>query len=133
MIEFKLNPAELAALEKRLNDVADKVAKKALRSAARNAMKKVRKEARDNAPEDTGLLDENFGLLTRVRLSEVIAKVGIRGGARENDTTPFYFRFVELGTKDAPAKPFLRPALENNAQEVLSTVVEELKKALDKA
>ena len=131
MITF--NPAELEALEKRLNDVADKVAKKALRGAARNAMKIVRKEARENAPEDTGLLDENFGLLTRVRLSEVIAKIGIRGGARENDTTPFYFRFVELGTKNAPAKPFLRPALENNAEHVLTVLADELRKALDKA
>ena len=131
MITF--NPAELEALEKRLNDVADKVAKKALRGAARKGMNKVRKEARENAPEDTGLLDENFALMTRTRMSEVIAKIGIRGGARQNDTTPFYFRFVELGTKDIQAKPFLRPALENNAQTVLDTVVEELKTALDKA
>lgn len=131
MIEF--NPAELAALEKRLNDVADKVAKKALRSAARKAMNKVRKEAREHAPEDTGLLDENFALLTRAKDGEVSAKVGIRGGAKENESTPFYFRFVELGTKTAPAKPFLRPALENNAQEVMDTVLDELKKALDKA
>lgn len=131
MITF--DPAELAALEKRLNDVVDKVAKKALRGAVRKGMNKVRKVARENAPKDTGLLDENFALMTRTRMSEVIAKIGIRGGARENDTTPFYFRFVELGTKDMQAKPFLRPALENNAQAVLDTVVEELKTALDKA
>lgn len=130
---IKFDPAELEALEKRLNDVADKVAKKALRGAVRKGMNKVRKVARENAPEDTGLLDENFALMTRTRMSEVIAKIGIRGGARENDTTPFYFRFVELGTKDMQAKPFLRPALENNAQAVLDTVVEELKTALDKA
>ena len=130
MITF--DPAELAALEKRLNEVANKVAKKALRGAVRKAMKPVRDEARDNAPEDSGLLEENFALLTRVRMSEVIAKIGIRGGARENDTTPFYFRFQELGTKNIQARPFLRPALENNAQEILDTVVDELKKALDK-
>ena len=130
---IKFDPAELEALEKRLNDVADKVAKKALRGAVRKGMNKVRKVARENAPEDTGLLDENFALMTRTRMSEVIAKIGIRGGARENDTTPFYFRFVELGTKDVQARPFMRPALENNAQAVLDTVVEELKTALDKA
>lgn len=130
MIQF--NPAEIEALENRLKEVAEKVAKKALRSAARKAMAQVRKEARDNAPEDTGLLDENFALLTRVKGSEVIAKVGIRGGARENDYSPYYFRFVELGTKDIRAKPFLRPALENNAQTAFETVMAELKKALDK-
>lgn len=129
---IKFDPAEIAALEDRLNEVAEKVAKKALRGAARKAMAQVRKEARDNAPEDTGLLDENFALLTRVKGSEVIAKVGIRGGARENDYSPYYFRFVELGTKEIQAKPFLRPALESNAEFIFATVLEELKKALDK-
>lgn len=131
MITFNQN--ELAALEERLKDITDKAAKKALRSAVRKAMNKVRKDARDNAPKDSGLLDENFALLTRVKGSEVIAKVGIRGGAKENETSPFYFRFIELGTKTIKAKPFLQPALENNGQDILDTVVEELKKALDKA
>lgn len=128
-----VNEAELAALEKRLVEVADKIAKKALRSAARKAMKPVRDEAQENAPEETGLLDENFALMTKAKDGEVTVKVGIRGGAKKNDTTPFYFRFQELGTKDIPAKPFLRPALEGNAEKVLSTVADELKKALDKA
>ena len=128
-----VNQAELAALEKRLVEVADKVAKKALRTAARRAMAQVRKEARDKAPEDTGLLDENFALMTKAKDGEVSAKVGIRGGAKKNDTTPFYFRFVELGTKSNKARPFMRPALENNAEKILSTVADELKKALDKA
>lgn len=130
---IKVNEAELAVLEKRLNEVADDIAKKALRSAARKAMNTVRKEARDHAPEDTGLLDKNFGLMTKAKDGEVSAKVGIRGGARENDTTPFYFRFLEFGTKDMQAKPFLRPALENNAEHVLNVLADELRKALDKA
>lgn len=130
MITF--DKTEIEALENRLKEVAEKVAKKALRTAARKAMSEVRKEARDKAPEDTGLLDENFALLTRVKGSEVVAKVGIKGGAKKNDSTPYYFRFVELGTKDTPAKPFLRPALENNAEKIFATVLEELKKALDK-
>ena len=126
-----LDRAGLEALEKRLGEVVEKVAKKALRSAARKAMTYVRKEARDNAPEDTGLLENNFALLTKIKGSDVIAKVGVRGGGKENDSTPFYFRFQEFGTKNIPAKPFLRPALESNADKVLETVVEELNKALD--
>lgn len=128
-----VNQNELAALEKRLVEVADKIAKKALRAAARKGMKIVRDEAKDNAPEDSGLLDENFALMTKAKDGEVTAKVGIRGGAKKNDTTPFYFRFQELGTKDIQAKPFLRPALEDNAEKILSTVADELNKALDKA
>ncbi len=130
MITF--NPQELAALNDRLQDVAEKVAKKALRSAARKGMNKVRKEARDNAPEDTGLLESNFALQTKFKGGNLYARVGVKGGARNNPDSPWYWRFVELGTKDMPARPFMRPALENNAQDVLDTVVEELKKALDK-
>lgn len=128
-----VNQADLAELEKRLNEVAEKVAKKALRTAARKAMNPVRKEAQQNAPEDTGLLEENFGLTTKAKDGEVSAKVGIKGGARKNDQTPYYFRFLELGTKDMPAKPFLRPALEGNAEKIIATVADELRKALDKA
>lgn len=131
MITF--NRAELAALERRLNELTEKVAKKAVRSAARKAMKKVRDEARANAPKDTGLLELNFGLLTKARDEEVSAKVGVRGGAKRNDSTPFYFRFQEFGTRDIPARPFLLPALENNAQDVLDTLVSELKAALEQA
>ncbi len=127
-----INQAEIEALEKRLNEIADKLAKKALRTAARKAMKPVRDEAKTNAPEDTGLLEENFALLTTAKNGEITAKVGVRGGAKKNDKTPFYFRFHELGTKDIPAKPFMRPALENNAERIIQTVADELKRELNK-
>lgn len=130
MITFNQN--ELAALEKRLTEIADKVAKKALRTAARKAMNAVRKAARDSAPKESGLLDKNFALLTKVKGGEVTAKVGIRGGAKANPTSPFYFRFLELGTKTIAAKPFLQPALESNAESVLATVLDELRRELDK-
>ncbi len=131
---IELNYGELAALEKRLKEVSDEIAKKATRSGARKGMNKVRKAARTAAQDtkDTGLMDANFGLMTRVDGADVVAKVGIRGGGKENLDTPFYFRFVELGTKTAPAKPFLQPALENNGQDVLETVVTEINRALDK-
>lgn len=130
MITF--NPNELAELQARLQAVTEKVAKKALRKAARKGMSKVRDEARANAPEDTGLLATNFALLTSFKRGALYARVGIKGGAKKNPDTPYYFRMVELGTKNIAAKPFLRPALEGNAQEVFDTVVRELKEALDK-
>lgn len=129
---ISVDKSELAALERRLGQVSQKVAKKALRGAARKAMNPVRKDAQEHAPEDTGLLENNFALQTRVKDSEVVAKVGVRGGGKQNDETPFYFRFQELGTQSIPAKPFLRPALEGNAEAILDIVADELRKALDK-
>ena len=127
---LRVNEAELAELEKRLNAVADTIAKKALRSAARKAMNEVRKEARENAPEETGLLYKNFGLLTRAKDGEVSAKIGIRRGAKENDSTPFYFRFLEFGTKDMQARPFLRPALARWRQRIIDAIHDAIKRAL---
>lgn len=129
---IKFNQAELAALEKRMADITEKVAKKALRTAARKAMNEVRNDAKEAAPVETGLLGKNFAVTTKFKQADLYAKVGIRGGAKENEETPFYFRFVELGTKSIQAKPFLRPALESNASQILDTFIEELRRALDK-
>lgn len=130
MITF--NASELAKLHDRLQAVTEKVAKKALRSAARRGMNQVRKDARANAPKDVGLLDQHFSLLTKFKGPTLYVKVGIKGGAKKNPETPYYFRMVELGTRHIQARPFLRPALEGNAQQVFDTIVEGLKEALSK-
>lgn len=130
---IKLDPAQLAQLNDRLQEVAEKVAKKALRSAARKGMNKVRAEARANAPKDSGLLDTHFALISKFKGGTLYVRVGVRGGAKKNPDTPYYWRMVELGTRHIQAAPFLRPALEGNAQDVLDTVVEGLKEALDTA
>lgn len=130
---IKVDEAELAALKKRLEEVTEKVAKKALRSATRKAMNIVKNDAKEHAPHDSGLLEENFAISAKVKDSQVTTKVGIKGGGKANPDTPFYFRFQELGTESIPAKPFLRPALEGNAEQVFDTVTQELNKALDKA
>ena len=131
MITF--NPQELASLHDRLQALTEKIAKKALRSAARKGMNKVRKEARANAPKDSGLLDSHFSLLSKFKGDTLYVKVGVKGGARNNPDTPYYWRMVELGTKDIKAAPFMRPALENNAQDVFDTVVQGLNEALNKS
>lgn len=67
----------------------------------------------------------------------VVMRVGILGGARtggKSETASGYpggdtrhWRHVELGTEDTRAQPFLRPALEQNAQEVLTTLADALR------
>ena len=54
-------------------------------------------------------------------------------GSKENpggDT--FYFRFLEFGTSKVPARPFLRPALNNNVDGVQDGFVTDFKDQLDK-
>ena len=132
---IKVDAAELLALRTRLQDLSEKVGKKAVRQAARRAMVPVRDEVKARAPEDLtdddGVkLKANVALTTRWRGGTLYTRVGIRGGAKKNPNTPYYFRFHEFGTKDMPARPFMAPALESNAQQIIDTVTAELKKAL---
>jgi HK97 gp10 family phage protein len=47
----------------------------------------------------------NIGVFVNVKP----AKAGQRGAKNPND--PFYWRFLEFGTKKMPARPYLRPAV----------------------
>ncbi|MCY1547040.1 phage protein, HK97 gp10 family [compost metagenome] len=77
----------------------------------------------------------------------VVMRVGVLGGARDTklgglvgakslkdnpggDT--WYWRFLEFGTEQQAAQPFMRPALEENTDNVTETMAVELNKALDK-
>lgn len=132
------NPQELERLNKRLQSLVEKVGKKAMRGAARKAMTKVRNDVKAAAPEDLNDDDNvkiktSVALITKWKANDLYVKVGIRGGAKKNPDTPYYFRMVEFGTSKMAARPFMRPALESNAQQIMDTVVQELNRALDKA
>ena len=67
-------------------------------------------------------------------------RVGILGGAKLKDhpnlssgsPTP-HWRLLEFGTEKMAARPFMRPALENNLNQVASTFITEYEKAIDRA
>ena len=129
-----VNRGDLAAIREKLKTISDKVGKKTVRTAARKAMVPVRDEVRANAPydpaDDGTHIKTNIALRTKWRGSTFHARVGVVGGAKKNPETPFYWRMHEFGTKHLPARPFMEPALEEHAQEILDTLAEELRKAL---
>lgn len=130
-----VNKSELAAINAKLKELTDKAGKKAVRTAARKSMAPVRDQVRTNAPEDQPAPDDikiksNVALYTKWRGNTLNARIGIKGGAKKNPDTPFYWRMHEFGTKKMPARPFMAPALEDNAQQILDSVAEELKKAI---
>lgn len=133
MLTFDRN--DLAELNRKLQELTGKEAKKAMRAAARKGMKPVRDAVKANAPEDLedddGVkIKASVGMTSKWKGDTLYTKVGIRGGAKKNPDTPYYFRMVEFGTKNMPARPFMTPALESNAQEVIDTITEALRKAL---
>ncbi len=82
-------------------------------------------QARANAPRRTGTLADNIDYEVVPVRDNVEGRVGIRGGAMSaSQGEAFYGRFIELGTKRQPARPFLRPAVYDNADEIVRLIVE---------
>ena len=131
----------------RLKDLPDKMQNAIGRRSARRAMAIVRDAARVNVrkfddPETPDRIWKNVYMQQSRRGSKriggVMMKVGILGGAKEAKNTgnpggdTWYWRFIELGKEGQAAQPFLRPALENNANAVADKLVTEINLELDK-
>lgn len=125
-------------------------AQKTLRQAARKALKPVLEAARAGAPEDTGLTRDNIaiatqagkhgtrvvvaGLLIRRSKESRQSKYNKTGKPRpvEYQSPHWRWYFIENGTSKKAARPFLRPALDNNAERVVVDLRGELRKAIDR-
>ena len=140
---------EIAA---KLSKFSEKLREGAGRRAARKAMAIVRKAARERVqrlddPNTPPNIAKNVYLQQSRsqsrRIGGVVMRVGVSGGARRpvgpdpnaeaqpgGDTR--HWRYIELGTETVGARPFLRPALEENAQAVLDTLVLELNREVDR-
>lgn len=142
MAEFKIEG--LDAVLAKMRGLAPKLVKKGMRSAGTKAMRIVRDEARRGAraiddPESAANIAKN--IITRYdargskRVGGAVTKVGVMGGARpakgREDTG--HWRLVEFGKEGVPARPFMRPALANNVEQVTSTYVQSLNVEIDKA
>lgn len=141
--EFKITGLEPVLAKMR--EVTAQVTLKAVRGSASKAMRIVRDAARANArriddPTSAADIAKNIAVSTKVypRLGEVRSRVGVRGGARPDSPrnpdpkNTGHWRFIELGTSELPARPFMRPALENNIDKVVSTFVADLNTNIDR-
>lgn len=126
------------------------VAKRIARKAMRESMKLVRDAAKLNAksiddPVTREKIWKNITMQTvRSSSNELKIRVGIRGGASQNQYTnttalsglpggvTTYWRFIEFGTSEMAAQPFMRPALANNIDAVSSKFAQVFNIELDK-
>lgn len=108
-------------------------AKNAATRASRKAMSVVRKAAVQNAKalDDKGTTNKIWKNIavqaTKTRGTDtVLMKVGVKGGAKKRAQSgkpnsggdTWYWRFDEFGTATQSARPFLRPALNSNLNQV---------------
>ena len=140
MTQFEIKGA--AELLKRMREFTPKLQRRGARRATRRAMSVVRDAVKASARQfdDPATPQQIWKLVSIAESSRqskavggVVMRVGIRGGAksRKDKAHPWYWRLRELGSEHQRAQPFIRPALENNAQAVADRLVTELNKALD--
>lgn len=124
------------ALRKSANLIADKVKENALRIDDPNTAKQIAKNVAvrwsSKRFKQTGDLGFRVGILGGAAPAKAAGEFsGIGKGNPGGDT--FYWRFLEFGTRKIGAQPFMRPALENNQQEVVQEFIKYADKAIDRA
>jgi len=148
MVEIQLKGIEEAV--RRLNTVSRETkvsaARKAMAKAGRPVVKAAKANVERNDDPETGRkisqnIQMRFASRTFKRTGDVVYRIGVatdRGripkgnpdtGAKGN--TP-HWHLVELGTQEAKAQPFLRPALESDPQKVADDFMSEMNVQLDK-
>jgi HK97 gp10 family phage protein len=142
----------LNVLLEQLNALQLELAAKALAKAGRAAFKPVLDAAKAMAPRDTGALADSLVLkVEKPKGDDGVFRVGIKigkgKGAKQAKLAAAAFgegqskslpparrwHFIELGTSKLAAHPFLRPALDQNANRVVELLKVELRKSIDAA
>ncbi len=144
MIDVNLDFSGLEDIARDLETLSRAENNKVLRDATRAGAEVLKEEVIDRAPERTGKLKKNVIVVTQKgrNKGEITSGVHIRGvnlrtGNSDNTmkaTDPrnaFYWRFVELGTANMPAHPFVRPAYDTREEEVAKVVFDRMNSAID--
>lgn len=142
-------------LKRALAEAGPHIRKKAVRGALREAGKVIQQAAKAAAPilrvptpyRKAGTVQRNIA----VRASKFARRVGdegvyinvrpLRGTARvarygkagaKNPNDPFYWRFLEFGTKKMAARPFLKPAAESKGEAAISKFMQSVVPQIEK-
>jgi HK97 gp10 family phage protein len=143
----------LRELGERMRNLSDDINKKVARQAVAAGAKIVRDDARRRAPKDTGNLQaaivmKNLGK-TKMTARYVVAtrsgktadvkagKAAARSGEKDQrklvGKDAFYGAFVEFGTVKMPARPFMRPAIDDNTQAATDAIAKRLRQRIERA
>jgi HK97 gp10 family phage protein len=132
-----------------LRSLPDKIRKRAVRGALRIAARVIRDDAKSRAP----VLQQSIPQRTRgtvkrrisVRPSKFARQAGNEGvfigvkplrgktdtrkfgkGSARNPNDPFYWRFLEFGTRKMGARPFLGPAARSKGEQAIARFLKEV-------
>lgn len=143
MIDHKLDFSGLLDIGRDLDLLSKAENKKVLRDGTRAGAEVLKDEVIKRAPERTGKLKRNVVVVTmRGRRNSISSGVHIRGVNPEtgnsdnkmkasNKRNAFYWRFVEVGTSNMPAHPFVRPAYDARQEEAARAAIARMNRAID--
>lgn len=137
MADVSVKIEGLEQLQRALKELPRKLAGQVLGQATKAGAELVVAAARQRAPKKSHLVEKNIsvqkgrGSLPERALYEVgVKKTRTKRGKR--NWSPFYWRFLEFGTKKMRARPFMVPAWEATQREALETITNNLKQGLEK-
>lgn len=149
MAAVDLNIQGLDELKRKLDQLSNpRKAKSIARKAARQAMNIARDAARTNAkaiddPKTREKIHKNIAVAggKSRNPNEIIMRVGVKGGASFSNPNPpslsggdtRHWRWVEFGSSNNPAVPFMRPALSTNLDQITSKFVQVFDDEINKA
>lgn len=137
LVEFKVSGFD--SLNEKLMQLKAEFAVKALAQAARKAFMPVLLAAKENVPIWSGALRDAIKItVTKPKEGDAVVVVGLfisSKSAYDTGELPPSRRwhFIELGTAKLAAHPYLRPALDGKAPEVLDQLKTELAKSIARA
>lgn len=127
-------------LERALSELPKATGKNVLRRVARGALQPMAEKARGLAPKDKGDLAASIQVSERrtkrvARINRFDKNTGVEMamGPVSGDAVLNYATFVEFGTIDTAAKPYMRPAFDSGKNGMLDYVVTNLGREIDKA
>jgi len=125
----------LEELKRSLHILPRNIQKNILNSAVRAGASKIAKNAKTKVPIDKGILKKAIKIKKRKpnNINFIKFQIGIsmkNYGPKVKD--PFYSHMVEFGTSKMTAQPFMRPALEEEAEDVIRIVEKRLNQRLDR-
>jgi HK97 gp10 family phage protein len=147
---MKLSVSGLEGLQAQLKEIGNEATSKELPKAMRAAFKSVVETSRRLVPRDSGDLSEAIasktvkgdgfaavGIVVRSntkRSKQATIAAAAFGEAQSKALPPSRrWHFIELGTKSQAPKPFIRPALDMESQNVIDSLKGELNKKIDAA
>lgn len=130
----------LAELNRKLMALPQAIRGRPLRAAVAAGARVVQKEARAQVPVDSGLVRDRIRTMSvrqeqqqsraevvaGVRRSKRVVKQQAGNSGKKDD--PYYWKFIEFGTRFQPARPFLRTAFATTREEAAATIRDRLAK-----